>query len=141
MGGINDFTKIPNGTAGVEDRMSVIWDNAVNSKKLTVNEFVKITSANVAQIFNIYPKKGTVMVGSDADLVVWDPTGTRKISATTHHQKIDFNIFEGKTVKGIATHTISNGNILYKEGKLTENRKGFGKYIKCPSLHNNLKIT
>jgi dihydropyrimidinase len=112
----------------------------VNSRKLNINEFVKITSANAAQAFNIYPKKGAIMVGSDADLVVWDPSATRKISSKTHHQKIDFNIFEGKTVKGIPTHTISAGKVLYKEGNLKEDIKGFGKYIKCPRMISNLNI-
>jgi len=133
--GYNDFTKIPNGTAGVEDRMSIIWDAAVKTKKITANEFVKITSANSAQIFNIYPRKGAIMVGSDADLIVWDPDATRTISAKTHHQKIDFNIFENRTVQGVTTHTISGGKIMYKNGTLTENIKSYGKYIECPTYH------
>jgi dihydropyrimidinase len=136
--GLDDFTKIPNGTAGVEDRMSVLWDAGVNSGKLTPNEFVKITSANTAQIFNIYPRKGSISVGADADIVVWDPEATKTISAKTHHQNIDFNIFENKVVKGIPTHTISNGNILYKEGELKDNRKGNGNYIKCPTKINKI---
>ena len=132
--GAENFTIIPNGTAGVEDRMSVIWDHAVVTKKISKNEFVKITSANSAQIFNIYPRKGAIMVGSDADLVVWDPSATRTISAKTHHQKIDFNIFENRTVQGVATHTISAGTIMYKQGQLKENREGYGKYVTCPTI-------
>ena len=93
--------KIPNGTGGVEDRMAVLWHHGVNTGRLTPNEFVRVTSTNAAQIFNIYPRKGSVSVGADADLVVWDPKATRTISAKTHHQKVDFNIFEGMTVTGV----------------------------------------
>ena len=98
--GRNDFSRIPNGTGGVEDRMAVLWTHGVDTGRLTMNEFVKITSTNAAQIFNIYPRKGSISVGADADIVVWDPKATRTISAKTHHQKIDFNIFEGMKVTG-----------------------------------------
>jgi len=127
--GKDDFTKIPNGTAGVEDRMAVMWDAGVNTGKLTMNEFVAVTSSNAAKIFNIYPQKGAIMVGSDADIVVWDPEGTRTISAKTHHQNIDFNIFEGRTVKGVPTHTLSRGNLVWVDGDLRA-EKGAGKYVK-----------
>ena len=116
--GRNDFTKIPNGTGGVEDRMAVLWHHGVGTGRLTLNEFVRVTSTNAAQIFNIYPRKGAVSVGADADIVVWDPEGTRTISAKTHHQKIDFNIFEGMTVKGVPSHTISQGKLVWANGKL-----------------------
>ncbi|MEX0739325.1 MAG: dihydropyrimidinase [Pseudohongiella sp.] len=126
--GKDDFTKIPNGTAGIEDRMAVIWDAGVNTGKLTPNEFVAVTSTNTARIFNIYPQKGAIKVGADADLVVWDPEGSRTISAETHHQNIDFNIFEGRTVKGIPSHTISRGKVVWADGELTVER-GAGRYI------------
>ena len=87
-----------------------------------------MTSTNAAQIFNIYPRKGSVSVGADADLVVWDPEGTRTISAKTHHQKVDFNIFEGMKVKGIASHTISQGKVVWDKGQLKV-EKGAGRYI------------
>ncbi|WP_298770290.1 dihydropyrimidinase [uncultured Shewanella sp.] len=132
--GKDDFSQIPNGTAGVEDRMTVLWDAGVNSGRLTMNEFVAATSTNAAKIFNIYPKKGTISVGSDADIVIWDPTGTRTISAKTHHQNIDFNIFEGRKVKGIASHTISNGQLVWIDGDLRA-VKGAGRYIKRPAFH------
>jgi dihydropyrimidinase len=131
--GIDDFTKIPNGTAGVQDRMSLIWDAAVNTGKITPNEFVKITSTNSAKIFNIFPRKGAIAVGSDADLVVWDANAERVISSKNHHHNIDFNIFEGRAVRGIPAYTVSAGKVLYKHGKLEENRKGLGRYIKCPT--------
>ncbi len=131
--GRTDFTKIPNGTGGVEDRMAVLWHHGVGKGRLTPNEFVRVTSTNAAQIFNIYPRKGSVSVGADADLVVWDPTASRTISAKTHHQQIDFNIFEGMTVQGVATHTISQGNVVWADGQLNAVR-GAGRYIDRPTF-------
>jgi dihydropyrimidinase len=131
--GKDDFTKIPNGTAGVEDRMAVLWTHGVNTGRLTPEEFVATTSANAAKIFNIYPRKGCVAVGSDADIVIWDPEGTKTISVKTHHQNIDFNIFEGMQIKGKPSHTISNGILKYVDGDLRV-EKGTGKYIKRPAF-------
>ena len=128
-----DFTKIPNGTGGVEDRMSVLWHHGVGRGRLTANEFVRVTSTNAAQIFNIYPRKGSVGVGADADLVVWDPNASRTISAKTHHQKIDFNIFEGMTLRGAATHTLSQGKVVWADGKLNA-VKGAGRYVDRPTF-------
>jgi dihydropyrimidinase len=132
--GKDDFTKIPNGTAGVEDRLAVLWDAGVNTGKLTINEFVAATSTNAAKIFNLYPRKGSISVGADADLVVWDPKGTRTISAKTHHQNIDFNIFEGRTVTGIPSHTISRGKIVWANGVLNA-VKGAGQYVDRPPFN------
>ena len=126
--GKDDFTKIPNGCAGIEDRMSVLWHHGVNSGRLTPSEFVRVTSSNAAQIFNRYPKKGAVRIGSDADLVVWDTNGARTISAKTHHQNVDFNVFEGMTVRGIATHTLTRGYLAWVEGELRAKR-GTGRYL------------
>ena len=95
--GKDDFSKIPNGCGGVEERLAVIWDEGVNTGRLTPSEFVAVTSANTAKLFNIYPQKGSVSVGADADLVVWDPAGTKTLSVKTQHSKGDFNIFEGRT--------------------------------------------
>lgn len=131
--GKDDFTKIPNGTAGVEDRMAVLWTHGVNSGRLTPEEFVGATSANAAKIFNIYPRKGKVAVGADADIVLWDPLATKTISVKTHKQNIDFNIFEGMQVQGLATHTISAGELKYKDGELRV-QKGAGNYIKRPAF-------
>lgn len=131
--GRDNFTKIPNGTAGIEDRMHVLWDEGVGKGRLTMNEFVAVTSTNTAKIFNIHPRKGTVAKGADADLVVWDPEKTRTISAKTHHQNIDFNIFEGKTVKGVNVVTIANGKLLWKDGDLRA-EKGAGRYVERPTF-------
>ena len=129
--GKDDFTKIPNGTGGVENRMEVLWDSGVRTGRLTMNEFVRATSTSAAQIFNMYPRKGLVAPGSDADLVVWDPESSKTISAKTHHQNVDYNIFEGMTVTGTPSHTISQGNLVYKQGEL-QVECGAGRYLHRP---------
>ena len=129
--GKDDFRLIPNGTGGIENRLEVLWHHGVSSGRLTMNEFVRVTSTNAAQIFNIYPRKGCIVAGADADIVVWDPEATKTISAKTHHQKVDYNIFEGMTVKGCASHTISQGKVVYADGKLDVER-GAGRYVERP---------
>jgi dihydropyrimidinase len=131
--GRNDFTKIPNGCGGVEDRMAVIWDAGVNSGKLTPSEFVRVTSANAAQIFNIYPRKGLIAPGSDADIVVWDPEGTRTISAKTQFAKGGFNVFEGRTVKGIPSTTVAAGKVVFHRGELMA-VEGAGRHVDRPAF-------
>jgi dihydropyrimidinase len=129
--GIHDFRKIPNGTNGVEDRMTVLWHHGVRTGKLTPSEFVAITSTNAAKIFNIFPKKGAITPGADADIVIWDPAKSRTLSAKTHHQKIDFNIYEGMTTIGNPAVTLSRGRIVYENGQLMTT-KGTGKHIPRP---------
>ena len=139
--GKDDFSKIPNGTAGVEDRMAMLWHEGVNTGRFSAEDFVGLTSTNAAKIFNLYPRKGAIRVGSDADIVVWDPNAERTISAKTHHQNIDFNIFEGRTVKGIPRHTISRGDWAWRDGELHAKR-GHGQYVErpaYPSVFDQLK--
>ncbi|WBS04056.1 dihydropyrimidinase [Pseudoduganella sp. SL102] len=131
--GRDDFTKIPNGCGGVEDRMAVIWDEGVGSGLLTPSEFVKVTSTNAAQIFNIYPRKGVVQAGADADVVVWDPAGTRTISAKTQFAKGGFNVFEGRTVKGIPSTTIAAGKVVFHRGELMA-VEGAGRHVDRPAF-------
>ena len=136
--GKGDFTKIPNGCGGIEERMAVIWDAGVNSGRLTRSEYVAVTSANAAKLFNLYPQKGSISVGADADLVLWDPDGTKTISAKTHHSKVDFNIFEGRRVRGIPSHTVSQGRVVYANGDLRA-EQGKGRYIKRPAFGANFQ--
>ncbi len=113
--------------------MAVLWTHGVNTGRLTPEEFVAVTSANAAKIFNLYPRKGAIMADADADLVVWDPQASRTISAKTHHQKVDFSIFEGMKVKGVPSHTIANGKLVYAKGDMRAVR-GAGRYIKRPAF-------
>ena len=129
--GINDFTKIPNGVNGLEDRMSVIWENGVTKGLMTKERFVEVTSTTAAKIFNFYPAKGVIAPGSDADILVWDPEKTRTISAKTHHHAVDFNIFEGMTVHGIVDYVLTNGRVAVDDGQLKV-CQGSGRYIKNP---------
>ncbi|MCK6574177.1 dihydropyrimidinase [Myxococcota bacterium] len=129
--GFGDFRKIPNGTGGVEDRMAVLWTHGVRTGRISPSEFVAATSTNAARIFNLYPRKGTLSVGADADVVVWDPDGTRVISKDTHHQNIDFNIYEGMVCTGVPAVTLSRGRVVWQNGQLDVVR-GAGKYVDRP---------
>lgn len=128
--GRDDFRKIPNGTGGIEDRLAVLWHHGVRTGRLTPSEFVAVTSTNTAKIFNIHPKKGTIQPGADADIVVWDPEKTRTISAKTHYQNIDVNIYEGMEVTGNPVYTLSRGRVVFDGQPQTV--RGAGKYVKRP---------
>ena len=129
--GKDDFRKIPNGTGGLEERMSVLWHHGVGTGRLTPSEFVAATSTNAARIFNVHPRKGTIAPGSDADIVVWDPKATRTLGVKHHHSRNDFNIFEGMQVTGAAAVTMSRGTILWNNGQL-QPREGHGQYVMRP---------
>jgi dihydropyrimidinase len=129
--GKDDFRKIPNGTGGVEDRMSVLWTHGVRTGKLTPSEFVAVTSTNCAKIFNVHPKKGSLAPGADADVVVWDPEASKVLSKDTHKQNIDFNIYEGMEVTGLARSTWSRGRLVWHDGDLRTER-GTGRYFDRP---------
>ena len=126
--GVGDFSKIPNGTGGLEDRMPMLWTHGVETGRLTPNEFVAVTSTNIAKILNCYPKKGAVLVGADADLVVWDPAKTKTIQASTQQSSIDYNVFEGKEVKGLPRYTLTRGQVAVQDGEI-HTQEGHGKFV------------
>jgi dihydropyrimidinase len=136
--GRDNFARIPNGTGGIEDRMSILWHHGVGTGRITPNEFVRITSTNTAQIFNIHPRKGSIAVGADADLVLWDAHASRTISVKSHHQNVDFNVFEGMEVTGLARHTIAGGKLVWTDGDLRTVR-GAGRYIPRPTFSPTLE--
>jgi dihydropyrimidinase len=114
--GKDDFSKIPNGAPTIEDRVAIVYERIVNGGVVGLNQFVALTSTNPAKLFGLFPRKGTIAVGSDGDIVVWDPKAKRTISASTHHMKADNNIFEGMTVQGSPRYVISRGRVLAKGG-------------------------
>ena len=116
--GVGDFTKIPNGTGGLEDRLPVLWTKGVNTGRLTMNEFVAVTSTNIAKILNMYPKKGAIVEGADADIVVWDPKRKKTITAKKQQSVIDYNVFEGFEVTGLPRFVFSRGELLIQESEI-----------------------
>ena len=126
--GVGDFTKIPNGTGGLEDRMPMLWTHGVATGRLTHNEFVAVTSTNIAKILGMYPRKGAVLVGSDADLVVWDPEAEKVITAGSQQSAIDYNVFEGQRVKGLPRYVLTRGHVAVNGGTL-ESREGHGEFV------------
>ncbi len=127
--GLGDFSKIPNGTGGLEDRLPMLWTHGVATGRLTLNEFVAVTSTNAAKILNCYPKKGAVLVGSDADLVVWDPNKEKTITADNQQSAIDYNVFEGKHVKGLPRFTLTRGHVAVHDGEM-RSQEGHGQFVK-----------
>jgi dihydropyrimidinase len=127
--GKNDFTKIPNGGPGIENRLQLIHHYGVNKGPLSLNRFVEIVSTAPARIFGMYPKKGTLARGSDADVVIWDPKMEHVISAKTHHMRVDYSMFEGSHVTGNARQVFSRGELIVENGKFL-GRPGRGKYLR-----------
>lgn len=126
--GVGDFTKIPNGTGGLEDRMPMLWTQGVETGRLTMNEFVAVTSTNIAKILNVYPQKGAVVEGADADLVVWDPVKEKTIAAERQQSAIDYNVFEGKRVKGLPRYVLSRGKVAIDDGAV-KTEEGHGQFV------------
>ena len=129
--GVGDFSKIPNGTGGLEDRMPMLWTHGVATGRLTPNEFVAITSTNIAKVLNCYPQKGAILVGADADIVVWDPTKEKTITASAQQSAIDYNVFEGHKVKGLPRFTLTRGHVAVHDGEI-RTQEGHGKFVKRP---------
>jgi dihydropyrimidinase len=126
--GLGNFAKIPNGTGGLEDRIPMLWTHGVGTGRLTPNEFVAVTSTNIAKILNLYPKKGAVLVGADADLVVLDPEKEKVISAGTQQSAIDYNVFEGHKVKGLPRYVLTRGQVAIDDGAV-KTQEGHGQFV------------
>jgi dihydropyrimidinase len=127
--GKDDFTKIPNGGPGIENRLQLMYHYGVNANQLSLNRFVEITSTTPARIFGMYPKKGEIAPGSDADLVIWDPNALYTISASTHHMRVDYSMFEGYQVAGNTRTVLSRGEIIVDNGEFL-GKPGRGNYLK-----------
>jgi dihydropyrimidinase len=127
--GRDDFSKIPNGGPGVENRMSLIYDGGVVQKRIGINRFVELTSTAAAKIFGMFPRKGTIAVGSDADIVIFDPDAEHTISAKTHHMRVDYSAYEGRKVRGVTETVLSRGNVIVEKGHF-KGTAGDGKFLK-----------
>lgn len=131
--GVGDFTKIPNGTGGLEDRIPMLWTHGVSTGRLTPNEFVAVTSTNIAKILNCYPKKGAILVGADADILVLDPNKEKTISAKSQQSAIDYNVFEGQHVKGLPRFVLTRGHVAIMDGAI-RTEEGHGEFVARPPM-------
>jgi dihydropyrimidinase len=127
--GINDFTKIPSGGPGIENRMQLLFEGGVNSGRFSLNRWVDLISTTPAKLFGMYPKKGTIDIGSDADIVIWNPDKEHTISSKTHHMNVDYSLYEGVKIKGKAEVVISRGEIIVRDDQFV-GKLGRGKFIK-----------
>ena len=127
--GRDDFSKIPNGGPGVEHRMSLVYNGGVVSGRITPNRFVELVSTSAAKIFGLFPRKGTIAVGSDADVVIFDPNEKMTISAKSHHMNVDYSAYEGLTVQGVTKTVLSRGKVVIREGEYV-GRAGQGQFLK-----------
>src|SRR6187397_393875 len=127
--GCDDFSKIPNGAPGIETRMSLVYDGGVRTGRISLNRFVELTSTSPAKIFGLFPRKGTIAPGSDADIVIFDPERTMRLSVNTLHMKVDYNPYEGREVAGVTDTVISRGKVIVDGGKFT-GRAGGGAFLK-----------
>jgi len=127
--GKDDFTKIPNGGPGVENRLQLLFHHGVNAGKLSLNRFVELVSTTPAKLFGLYPRKGELAPGSDADIVIWDPNAMHTISARTHHMRVDYSMFEGFEVKGTARTVLSRGEVVVEQGNFL-GKTGRGAFLR-----------
>ena len=127
--GKNDFSKIPNGHPAIENRMELLFSEGVAKNKITLNKYVEVACTNPAKIFGMFPRKGTIAVGSDADIVIFDPNEKHKLSATTHHMNVDYSAYEGWEVTGKVKTVLLRGQVAVEDGMCLL-QKGYGKFIK-----------
>jgi dihydropyrimidinase len=136
--GKDDFSKIPNGGPGLENRLQMIHEFGVRARRISLNRMVELLSTNPAKLFGLYPRKGTIAVGSDADIVVFDPEQTVTISAATHHSKSDYNLFEGTEVTGVPEVVLLRGQVLVEDGELVAS-PGVGQFVARAKFGEELK--
>ena len=136
--GRDNFALIPNGAPGVEDRLMMIHHFGVNEGRISLNRMVELLSTNAAKLFGLYPRKGTIVPGSDADIVIFDPEKEHTISAKTHHSKADYNLYEGTTVTGAPEIVLLRGNVLVEDGELVAS-PGIGQFVKRARFGEELK--
>ncbi len=127
--GSADFSKIPNGHPAIEHRMELLFSEGVNKKRISVNKFVEVTATNPAKIFGMFPRKGTIGIGSDADIILLDPNERHTLSAKTHHMNVDYSGYEGMQLTGTVKTTILRGQVAVHNGEVRIN-KGYGKFVK-----------
>jgi dihydropyrimidinase len=127
--GQDDFTKIPNGLPGVEDRLPVMWTCGVRAGRITANQFVAYNSTNPAKIFGLYPRKGALLPGSDADIVIWDPEKKVKHGVAHAHQRTDYNLYEGWELTGMPEKVFLRGQLIV-DGERWQGKAGNGKFLK-----------
>jgi dihydropyrimidinase len=127
--GIGNFTKIPNGGPGIEHRLQLLYHGGVNEKRISLNRWVELCSTTPAKMFGLYPRKGTIAPGSDADIVIWDPEKEYTISVNNHHMAVDYSMYEGKKVKGNADTVLSRGEVIVKDNKF-HGKPGRGNFVK-----------
>jgi dihydropyrimidinase len=127
--GVNNFAKIPNGVPGVENRMHLVYQGGVVERGWTMNRFVQVTSTAAAKLFGLFPRKGTIAVGSDADIVLWDPNRKYKISAATHFMRVDYNPYEGMVVDGSPVLVMARGRVIFENDQFL-GKPGQGEYLK-----------
>ena len=127
--GLDDFRKIPNGAGGVEHRLELLYTYGVLENKININQMIDLFSTQPARIFGLYPAKGEIMIGSDADIVIWNPESERKISSKSHHQNCDINIYEGIKTRGRAEYVLAGGEVIIEKGSMIDSEIR-GKFLK-----------
>lgn len=133
--GKDDFSKIPNGHPAIENRMELLFSEGVNKGKISLNKFVEVSSTNAAKIFGMFPQKGTIGIGADADIIILDANEEHTLSAKTHHMNVDYSGYEGWKLKGKVKQTILRGTLAIDNGDV-KIKKGYGKFIKRKKVSN-----
>lgn len=126
--GEDNFNKIPNGAPGVELRLALLYDGGVRAGKINLNRFVQLTATAPAKMFGLFPKKGTIAIGSDGDVILFDPNKQHTLSASTHHSNVDYSLFEGRSVQGKVEKVFLRGEMIV-DGQQWLGRAGMGQYV------------